>query len=277
VDSTDVLRVLGSYPESSMGNQLPPTPTAPTDAFSSSSTKQRTTLFAANPLPYSASSALTKSSTFSGISSTAHPPHPSDDFNLSALLTPSKLIIIGLKPSPRTWFRKLRANEGGEEGGRTGCAAWKVSGGSYDRRDDPVLAWSWGNAVRFLRVAVKDGEVAGGEKGKGTERKLEFVEEGKWECTSGAVVGLDWLDQDVRISSYSCSTGRGQIKRLICSYGRFCSTSSSSPVLPFSSSTSETSTSSTDRTSTLGSSSRTESTPALVGRTHRGFRSSRRA
>jgi hypothetical protein len=35
-------------------------------------------------------------------------PHPTDAYNVTALLTAAKLVIVGLKPSPKTWYRKRR-------------------------------------------------------------------------------------------------------------------------------------------------------------------------
>lgn len=243
VDSTDVLRILGSYPDPASVFSSPATPSTSSrgkDAVltpplsSPTPVKLKTTLFAALPLPYSKSVSSDVSSSSSNASSPALAvPHPTDEFHLSALLTPSKLLIVGLKPSPRTWHRRLRGNEGGEEAGRTGAAAWRVSsqagrvdhqdrgssssrssgeattgrsGGIEMGRDDPVLAWCWGRVVRLLRVVVAIGGAESRSKqphgptknqGDDKEQHVQFVEEGRWECPLGAVLGLEWLGTHV--------------------------------------------------------------------------------
>ena len=174
VDSTDVLRILGSYPE-------PTPPSTPTGQPSwAPKRKAPTTLFAAAPLPLSPDAT-----------------HPADAFQFSALLTPAKLVIVGLRPSPRTWFRRMRAGEGGDGPDRTGSAVWRPAHTGVE----PTLAFSWGSSVRFVksvRVARDpDGFRTGGAAlGKdGTE--LDFVEDGRWEAT-GTVLGMQWQSQTVR-------------------------------------------------------------------------------
>nr|XP_031862274.1 uncharacterized protein CI109_002239 [Kwoniella shandongensis]KAA5529346.1 hypothetical protein CI109_002239 [Kwoniella shandongensis] len=154
VDSNDVVRMLGSYPETDM------------EATSYPSRKP-TTLFVALPLPLGEN------------------PHLTDTFHLSALLTPSKLVIVGMKPSAKTWFRKMRDATGGEQGGYMGCAVWLKSGEvDGDSKSDPVLVYSWGRSVRFLRVRI---EV------NGKDSKPEFVEGRKFEA-SEAVRALQWYN-----------------------------------------------------------------------------------
>lgn len=162
VDSSDVVRMLGSYPPSADA-ELPPS--------------KASTLFAAPPLP------LGKLS------------HATDTFQLAALLTPSKLVVVGLKPSARTWFRRLRGSEGGPQGGVViGCATWLPAGSLTDSPQgvsDPVLAYSWGSAVRFLRVRVVQLD-----EDPATARKVEFVEGRRWDA-GGLVNALQWLDPNV--------------------------------------------------------------------------------
>ncbi|WWD21037.1 hypothetical protein CI109_105518 [Kwoniella shandongensis] len=158
VDSNDVVRMLGSYPETDM------------EATSYPSRKP-TTLFVALPLPLGEN------------------PHLTDTFHLSALLTPSKLVIVGMKPSAKTWFRKMRDATGGEQGGYMGCAVWLKSGEvDGDSKSDPVLVYSWGRSVRFLRVRI---EV------NGKDSKPEFVEGRKFEA-SEAVRALQWYNPNTK-------------------------------------------------------------------------------
>ncbi|GAA5874500.1 hypothetical protein JCM3774_005737 [Rhodotorula dairenensis] len=118
-------------------------------------------------------------------------PHPaSDALSLVALLTPTKLVIVGLKPTPRTWWRfalpRAEPNpnttpnaEDAERGyAVTGVLAWWPSGarkrdgdegrppasGGGDKKaapvpgDDPLLAWAWGRKLRIARVRSKAGD-----------------------------------------------------------------------------------------------------------------------
>lgn len=179
VESTDVIRMLGSYPSGLIPTTAPPYPT-----------KRPTTLFSASPLPLGDS------------------PHPTDKFSLSALLTPSKLVIVGMKPQAKTWFRKMRDGDGGEQGGYIGCTAWlrsgKVSKGLdegvakkkvSEEVSDPVIAYSWGKTVRFVRVRVHE---------VGEDVSPDFVEGRKWEAGE-SVKSLDWYDSNVSlfVSVYS--------------------------------------------------------------------------
>jgi len=181
VDSTDVLRILGSYPD--------PTPPS-TPAGRPPKRKAPTTLFAAAPLPLSLDA-----------------PHPADTFQFSALLTPAKLVIVGLKPSPRTWFRRMRAGEGGDGPDRTGSAVWRPAHAGLE----PTLAFSWGASVRFVKTArvvrEPDGFRAGGP-GLGTGgTELDFIEDGRWEAKS-TVLGMQWQSQTVRcvVHVVACSS-----------------------------------------------------------------------
>ncbi|EAL20325.1 hypothetical protein CNBF1360 [Cryptococcus deneoformans B-3501A] len=171
VESTDVIRMLGSYPSGLIPTTAPPYPA-----------KRPTTLFSASPLPLGDS------------------PHPTDKFSLSALLTPSKLVIVGMKPQAKTWFRKMRDGAGGDQGAYTGCTSWLRSGEvgkGFEKEvakkkkvleevSDPVIAYSWGKAVRFVRVRVQE---------VGDDVSPDFVEGRKWEAGE-SVKFLDWYDSN---------------------------------------------------------------------------------
>ncbi|OCF72440.1 hypothetical protein I204_06819 [Kwoniella mangroviensis CBS 8886] len=138
VESNDVVRMLGSYPDP----EKPP--------------KKPTTLFAALPLPLSDQL------------------RPVGSLNLSALLTPAKLVIVGLKPTPKTWYRKMRDNLGGEYGGSIGCAVWSPLA------KEPILAYAWGRLIRLLYIHGKDPE----------------FEEGKTFEASEPVRAMQWYDDN---------------------------------------------------------------------------------
>jgi vacuolar protein sorting-associated protein 8 len=102
-------------------------------------------------------------------------PHPTDAFNIIALLTPLKLVIVGLKPSPQRWYRRRRGQDEDyvEQSTRRGCLAWFPSTPKYgpnpqmqsvtktsrgSSRPDigslkkPTFAYSWGRSIALPRV-----------------------------------------------------------------------------------------------------------------------------
>lgn len=193
VDSNDVVRMLGSYPEREPREaDAPSTPpnegsavSAP-NSVASQHAKRPTTLFAALPLPLGSAA------------------HSTDEFHISALLTPVKLVVVGMKPSAKTWFRKMRDTAGGPLGGYTGCAAWLRSGevaqgDGKNPPSDPVLAYAWGTSLRFLRVRVSTSpapERKPGEKPAEPIKTPEFIEGRRWEAPH-AIQALQWFDPDV--------------------------------------------------------------------------------
>lgn len=218
--STDIIRMLGNYPDPS--TYSPPTSTIsspPNERISSTSMttprKKPTAILSMAPLP---------------LGPTPHP--PSDSLNLVALLTPTKLVVVGLKPVPRTWWRfsyprtngdetSLNGNGGSDtgEGGKgyeeSGVLGWwpsyrrtneeepeAESGDSMNGKkeiggevgEDPMLAWAWGRKVRLVRVksSRKENEVLT----KATVAGVEFSEMGSWECDS-RVLALKWYSESV--------------------------------------------------------------------------------
>nr|ODN92968.1 hypothetical protein L204_05147 [Cryptococcus depauperatus CBS 7855] len=163
VESTDVIRILGSYPSPTLDpHTQPPYPS-----------KKPTILFSTSPLPL------------------GDAPHPTDVYNLTALLTPSKLVVVGMKPQAKTWFRKIRNEMGGEMGGICGCVAWlrpeRANGNALQHEGhspDPVLAYSWGKALRLVEVRVQ---------GQGDDVLLDFTEGKRWDAKE-AIRFLGWYD-----------------------------------------------------------------------------------
>lgn len=102
--------------------------------------------------------------------------HFTDDYNLIALLTAGKMVVAGLKPSPRTWWRYV--NESGFSGHSKTMSSAGASSTTSDVDEDvpprrqakseavdgclawlpsidaspPLLAWSWGAEVRIARI-----------------------------------------------------------------------------------------------------------------------------
>lgn len=186
VDSTDILRVLGSYP-------VPAQPPSLDPAAPRTKTPAPTTLYATSPLPLGS--------------------HPSDAYQLCALVTPTKLVIVGLKPSPRTWFRKLRerptsASASSESLDGTGGGVWRTARAGVN----PLLAYWWAGVVRFVSVRVvevdDDGAATTRAVGKGgagsadAVRRVEFPDAGRWEA-EGLIHGVEWLNDNVSRLSLS--------------------------------------------------------------------------
>lgn len=105
-------------------------------------------------------------------------PHATDTFGLSALLTPAKLVVVGLNP-PKTWHRKMRDVPHAD----TGAAAWLPANSSLPPTSDPVLAYSWGSVLRLLVIQVH-----------GYPR---FTDAGRWDAPS-PIRSVYWLDNNVR-------------------------------------------------------------------------------
>ncbi|KAG0704469.1 Golgi CORVET complex core vacuolar protein 8-domain-containing protein [Suillus ampliporus] len=144
-------------------------------------------------------------------------PHPTDTYQVVALLTPTKLVIVGLKPTPKTWLKLMRDEEQLSSPGyrRRGCLAWfpsvqdssteKMSvkdarSGKQPRRPPthPVLSYSWGSHVYLLRVYEQKTIqiVSNSRTGKSSEVEvgtLVFEEAGKW-TMDDAVLAIQWLN-----------------------------------------------------------------------------------
>ncbi|GAA5991637.1 hypothetical protein JCM11641_000205 [Rhodosporidiobolus odoratus] len=204
--STDIIRMLGRYPDApktaissspvrptltsvatappsaslaaSTPHSLPPsspgTVSFPHPRASTTSTKKPTTILDMAPLPLGPS-----------------PHSPSDSLHLVALLTPTKLVVVALKPTPRTWWRVTFPPREGDRGGEngfvsqeeedeksrgyatTGVLGWWPSSrrmgdaseqadkrdevgkgrkGQEEAGEDPMLAWAWGRRVGLVRV-----------------------------------------------------------------------------------------------------------------------------
>lgn len=73
--------------------------------------------------------------------------HASDDYNFIALLLQDKMLLIGLQPSAKTWYRVV-ANRPGE----TAAMAWFPTTLIDGRVCHPMLAFSFANELRVLHV-----------------------------------------------------------------------------------------------------------------------------
>ncbi|KAJ7462355.1 Golgi CORVET complex core vacuolar protein 8-domain-containing protein [Mycena galericulata] len=201
VEASDILRILGKYPDeesvpSSLPDNgtLPPTPVTPRRRR-----KNRYTVLAMMPLPL-------------GVA-----PHPTDAYNVIALLTPSKLVVVGLKPTPKTWFKCPRAVDGVDDPNSKarwkGAIAWFPStpaapatngvdaGGKPPAAPEPsapVLAYSWGNTLHLLRVTELRTKqlVRNSRTGKTSEidlGRIVYNAAGKW-VAEDHILAVQWLN-----------------------------------------------------------------------------------
>lgn len=200
VDATDILRILGKYPD----EDIPDGPAALGRRLRRRKSRKPASILSMAPLPFGTSA------------------HPTDAYNLVALLTPIKLVIVGLKPSPKTWYRRHREpdEEVSAKSRFKGTLAWfpSVSLGadltSASERDSkkgqangvhpsstPTLVYSWGETLHLLRVSesklvqtVKDAKT--GKTSKVEVGRIVFDEVGSW-TASDDVLALQWLNVNV--------------------------------------------------------------------------------
>ncbi|KAJ7072283.1 Golgi CORVET complex core vacuolar protein 8-domain-containing protein [Mycena amicta] len=182
VEASDILRILGKYPDDELNPSSP--------LSDKRRRKNRYTILAMMPLPL-------------GVAA-----HPTDSYNLVALLTPTKLVVVGLKPTPKTWFKcsldtaqpKLRTK---------GTMAWFPSTtGSASATNSlqsppaqpssPVLVYTWANKMHFLRVSETRSKqlVRNSRTGKTNEvevGRIEYEPAGKW-TAEGDILAVQWLN-----------------------------------------------------------------------------------
>ena len=135
------------------------------------------------------------------------------------MVTPVKLVIVGLKPKPTTWYRRLRRDnqEKGSIERWKGTLAWfpSVEGPSQipetlplkDRLKSeprgamPMLIFSWGKQFNLIRVSEKKvvQSVKNAKTGKISE--VEFgaivIEEVSTWTADGVVLAIRWLNTNV--------------------------------------------------------------------------------
>ncbi|KAI8073344.1 hypothetical protein BC940DRAFT_291112 [Gongronella butleri] len=231
VHAVDTTRILGRYQNLAItqgsqdspipaaangnGNNGSPTTSIPATPASPSSPpppkpRRPSTVFALQPLPLG--------QVF----------HPAENFGLVALLTPYKMIIVGLKPSPQTQYKFLKPKATGATATTLqsltqrqlpprnehicGCLAWlpvtknqKAADKQMASVTDPMLAFSWDNHLYILRVVIERIEPSHtsrlrsplGKKGKHAS-KLDFCKVGET-FLNDAIVGLQWINRQILV------------------------------------------------------------------------------
>jgi hypothetical protein len=229
VEANDVLRILGKYPENEAAPQKTPSPRSPSPDSPTTPKASHPPLSESIPSPAPAIRRPRKPRKLNVILSAAAlplgtSPDPTDNFNIIALLTPLKLVIVGLKPQPRTWYRRHREPESASrvQSRWRGCLAWFPSVLPVSENDakepepkrksrgngipkpvgsKPILVYSWGRMMFLLRVreekvtqSVRDSP---NSKLKTVQvGKLAFEEGGQWTIDSD-ILALDWLNTNV--------------------------------------------------------------------------------
>ena len=193
VEASDILRILGKY-------QLDEPPVTLRK-------RTRYTILAMSPLPLGTES------------------HPTDPYNVIALLTPTKLVIVGLKPSPRTWFKCPRSEIDGPatSKSRRGTLSWfpsvslspsdlaisvsthKSNGKQKPLLSTPKLAFTWGNHLHFIEVFETKTKQMAKNSRTGKQHEVDvgvitYKSTGKWDAEED-ILALQWLNVNVR--SYS--------------------------------------------------------------------------
>ncbi|UZJ56146.1 hypothetical protein CBS101457_005466 [Exobasidium rhododendri] len=123
--------------------------------------------------------------------------HSSDANNFVALLTPSKMVLVGLKPTARTWYRHITPDKDREA--IAGCLAWipctiaslPSSITSSTGMIQPTLAFSFGRHLRFLKlVSLKENS------------SVSIVEERRWSWKHTEVIeAIQWLSPEFLVIS----------------------------------------------------------------------------
>ncbi|KIK67347.1 hypothetical protein GYMLUDRAFT_37447 [Collybiopsis luxurians FD-317 M1] len=196
VEAPDILRILGKYP---LDGPLMPKPTTPhPDSIDSPTTptavrkRSRYTILAMMPLPLGTTS------------------HPTDAYQVVALLTPHKLVVVGLKPTPKTWFKFSRDGAASRTRSRSrGTLSWFPSVLPNTSKEDvaqpvieepstPLLVCSWGRTIHILRVFESRTRqlVRNLKTGKSSELEvggITYLDAGNWSADED-ILALQWLN-----------------------------------------------------------------------------------
>lgn len=204
MEATDILRILGKYPDpaeyarGSQASQGPSPISRPKAIDSKLKRRARYTVLSMAPLPLGTV------------------PHPTEGYHIVALLTPTKLVVVGLKPIPRTWFKCPREAVEGESWSsrsrRKGSLAWFPSVPHISPTSpsatlvktssvEPRLAYTWGKWLHVIELY--ETKTKQSSKNKRTGKSVE-VEVGvisyrpctKW-LAEDDILALQWLNANV--------------------------------------------------------------------------------
>jgi hypothetical protein len=213
VDATDVIRILGKYPE-----DVPQEPIHPVSHKSRGG--QNGLLSSGVPMPFrrrrerKANTILSMAPLPLGTC-----PHKTDPYNIIALLTPMKLVIVGLKPTPTTWYRRSRGQaDVGYKHRWKGSMAWfpcvdSVRSGETSSVSEPstngkpisstmpTLVYTWGDIIHLVRVSERKimHSVKNAKTGKVSQVEVGtiVIEEVSTWTVGEAILAVQWLNLNV--------------------------------------------------------------------------------
>ncbi|KAG5650521.1 hypothetical protein H0H81_011939 [Sphagnurus paluster] len=201
VEAPDILRILGQYqPETVSRVELEVLANRSTslDTSITQRRKSRYTILETIPLPLGPS------------------PHATDQYNIIAMLTPTKLVVVGLKPTPRTWFKCAR-EEGSSFGLKSktrGTLAWYPSVLPQSRFEQgrkhaegnstpttPMLVYTWGNGLRLIRVNESRSKELSRNTRTGKQTEIEvgrviYESVCRWSAEND-ILATQWLNYNV--------------------------------------------------------------------------------
>ncbi|KAL1925581.1 uncharacterized protein VTP21DRAFT_464 [Calcarisporiella thermophila] len=190
VNAVETTRILGRYPSSTSVTTSP------------AKNKRPTTIFGLAALPL------------------GQAPHATDQHHLMAILTPYKLVVVGLRPRPRTYFRQIRLKSKlGSHNDRTqgdantspsnalsGCLSWfpptRRVKSSTNADIDPLLAFAWGCDLTILRASIPTDHTSNkrlsllSNSSASKEDRIEFVKVGEWRSRL-PIMALQWIDRQI--------------------------------------------------------------------------------
>lgn len=115
--------------------------------------------------------------------------HASDNYNFVALLLQDKMLLIGLQPSAKTWYRAVA-----KVPSETAAMAWFPTTCTDGRVQHPMLAFAFGSDVRVLHVrSVR-------VKKKPSDYPIPLaimLSEESLPPAQGAIIGLHWVHRSL--------------------------------------------------------------------------------
>lgn len=199
VDATDVIRILGKYPDDVTPESLPAGGQNGTP-FRRRRERKSNTILTMVPLPLGTC------------------PHKTDAYNIIAMLTPTKLVIVGLKPKATTWYRRNRVQD--DTGGNThrwkGTMAWfpcvdsaaarpvakdNANGKAVVSPTTPMLIYTWAETINLIRLSERKvtQKVKNAKTGKVSQVEVGTIvieEVSKWKADD-VVLAVQWLNPNV--------------------------------------------------------------------------------
>ncbi|KAB8596104.1 hypothetical protein FH972_025813 [Carpinus fangiana] len=123
--------------------------------------------------------------------------HPTDDFGLTAILTPYLLVVVSTTPIAQTQFKSPRSKDVAAHSAMTGCLSWfpsvrmKATASNAKRTVTPTkLVFCWGNVVSVLEIHPIEAD----EPSK--RATLEFKVRTRWSCEE-PILAVQWLSRSV--------------------------------------------------------------------------------